>query len=195
MENISREVSWVARGRFRQAIIRALTKPLTATELCERCSVFYPRPRLSNLWLVLREMEQQELVYRLIPGQCAGNLFFLTERGQAVATMMFGTTVQAISAHFDWRTYAKVARAKRRRLILNELSKDVYRDPTQAKGGNIYRNLRHRHPIAFNPVLDTLKELVRLDLVSYEKMRFNGDYKVYQLTHLGKQIVRQLRKE
>lgn len=87
MEQLYEEYAWVSRGRQRQAVIKALFKPMTPTELRKKSVEYNKRISLSNVSDVLRHFVRHGLAECMNPEVRTGRLYRLTDIGEEVRTL------------------------------------------------------------------------------------------------------------
>ena len=186
------DVPWLKRGRQRAAVAQALRKPMTATEICAAARAINPHIQLRDVWHLLRQMQERELVHCINPRLVTGRLYELTYRGKAAATVAFGVVIPATPTHIDWRKYSRVARAKIRRLTLSGLGHLEQKTGEPQTTTHLRKHLRSEHPVGLNPVIRALKDLVHLGLVQCAGTTQMRCCKLYRLTPAGKRILEQL---
>lgn len=184
-------VGWVRRGRQRAALVEALRRPMTASELCRAAQPVNPRIQLRDVWFLMGQLRDRRLVVCLNPKHTTGKLYILTRRGRAVASEAFGIPINPAPTGIHWPTYTKVDRAQVRKLVLLELAR--LPGGTAATATVIRKRLRAQHAIALNPALRALKELKRLCLVHAELASASDHRWVYCLTPAGQRMARLLR--
>jgi len=186
------DVPWLKRGTQRAAVAQALRKPMTGTEICAVARTFNPRIQLRDVWHLLRQMQEREIVYCLNPRLVTGRLYALTERGRDEVHAAFGVVVAAPPASVDWRKYAWVIRAKIRRLTLEALGHLESLSSAAQTATSIRKYLRDDHAVGLNPVIRAIKELVWLGLVQPAGVTSERACKLYRLTPMGRRILNQL---
>ena len=179
-------VEWVRRGRQRAALVQALRRPMTASELCRAAQPLNPHIQLRDVWFLMGQLRKRGLVVCLNPKHSTGKLYTLTPRGRTIASEAFGLPMAAAPTGINWATYAKVVRAKVRKLVLLELSR--LSGGTTATATVIRKRLRAQHAIALNPALRALKDLRQLGLVHAEPASDSDRRWVYRLTPAGLRI-------
>lgn len=181
---------WIKRGRQRAAVFQVLRKPMTTSEICRAAQAFNPHIQLRDVWFIMGQFKARGLAVCLNPKHATGKVYALTERGRGLAEHAFGTRAFEPTPQIDWRRYAKVARAKSRRLVLMELA-------ALNTGGGITatmvrKSLRERHPLGLNPTIRALKELERAGLASSHTLDAKDRRRRYTITKPGAAIARQL---
>lgn len=174
---------WIRRGRQRAAVARMLRKPMTTTEICRAARELAPHIRLRDIWLILKEMAERRLAVCLNPRHVTGKLYALTDRGRRAVKQAFSIEVPRISKGVDWRKYARVVRAKVRRLVLLEVARLSASGPVTAT--EVKRSLREKHPLGLNPTIRALKELERMGLVASQAAASEGHRRSYSATKTG----------
>lgn len=149
-----------------------------------------PKLQLRDIWLILREMEARGLVNCLNPRHVTGKLYAFTLRGRRTVKQAFSIQVSRPPNDVDWRKYARVSRAKVRRLILQHL----YRLPVgiAATATTIRKGLRDHHPLGLNPTIRALKELEQLGLLRALPISNRDCRRHYHLSKAGTAIVQQM---
>jgi DNA-binding PadR family transcriptional regulator len=187
------DTGWLKRGRQRAAVAQVLRKPMTATEICSAARVINSHIQLRDIWYLLKEMQNRNLVLCRNPRLVTGRLYELTARGQQVVASAFSISIAPAAEHLDWRKYSWVVRAKIRRLTLVGLENLQEKSGTAQTATGIRKHLRSEHGVALNPVLKALKDLVRLGLVKEAGVTEQRRCKLYRVTPAGQRIIEQLR--
>jgi DNA-binding PadR family transcriptional regulator len=167
---------------------------MTGTEICAAARAFNPRIQLRDVWHLLRQMQERELVYCLNPRLVTGRLFALTERGRDEVQAAFGIIVPQPPTNLDWRKYSWVVRARIRRLTLTALGQLAARLKAPQTATGIRKHLRLDHAVGLNPTIRAVKELVKLGLVQPAGVTEERACKLYRLTGMGHRILDQLRR-
>ncbi len=186
------DVPWLKRGSQRAAVAQALRKPMTGTEICAIARTFNPRIQLRDVWHLLRQMQDREMVYCLNPRLVTGRLYALTERGRDEVHAAFGVVIAVPPANIDWRKYSWVVRAKIRRLVLAALEELEVKTHAAQTATAIRKHLRTEYAVGLNPVIRAIKELVRLGLVQPAGVTPERACKLYRLSPMGRRILRQI---
>jgi len=185
------DVPWLKRGSQRAAVAQALCKPMTGMEICTVARTINPRIQLRDVWHLLRQMQDREMVYCINPRLVTGRLFAMTERGRDEVHAAFGIIVGIPPAGLDWRKYSWVVRAKIRRLTLAALGQLESRTSTPQTATAIRKFLRTEHTVGLNPVMRAIKDLVKLGLVQQDGVTDERSCKLYRLTKMGRRILDQ----
>ena len=180
------------RGRQKRAILQVLLHPMTKKQLCLEAGRIDPHIQLRDAWFVLRQFQKKGLVECLNPGQVTGKLFCLTEFGRKIVASAFKLKAPPLSPHVPWRKYSVVVRAKTRRMLVMELGKFTSLNLGEATATKIRKRLNQTYPIGLNPILRSLKELVKLGLVKSVGVTKKQHRKIYQLTADGERIRQEL---
>jgi len=188
------DVPWLRRGRQRAAVARVIRKPVTAKEICIAARALSPRIQLRDVWHLLKEMRERNLVTCHNPRLVTGRLYELTYRGGAAATAAFGVVIPPVPINIDWRKYSWVERAKLRRLTLSGLAELEARTGGSQTATAIRKHLRSEHPVGLNPVVRAVKDLLGLGLVREAGRTRKRGSKLYRLTAAGERIVEQLKR-
>ena len=186
------DVPWLKRGRQRAAVAQALRKPMTGTEICAAARAINPRIRLRDVWHLLKQMQERELVHCFNPRLVTGRLYALTERGRDDVHAAFGIVVASSPSNLDWRKYSWIVRAKIRRLALTALGHLEAKTNAPQTATIIRKHLRAEHAVGLNPVIRALKDLLRLGLVQQAGTTDERACKLYRLTRMGRRILDQL---
>ena len=75
---------WIVRGKQRIAIIRAMYKPLTPTEIRKQSKQYNEKISLNNTSDVLRGFVKQGIAICLNPEDKTGRLYKLTDNGEEI---------------------------------------------------------------------------------------------------------------
>ena len=182
------------RGTQRAAVLQALRKPMPASELCRAARRINPHLQLRDLWLVLPKLMERGMVVCLTPRQANGKLYALTPTGRRLVQQVFGLEHAIFPATVNWRDYSWVVRAKTRRMTLDGLARLGEKAGRPQTASAVRRFLRAEHPVGLNPVLRSLKELLRRGLVRVAGTTEEQPRRLYQLTPTGERIVVHLRR-
>jgi len=183
---------WLRWGRQKSAVAQVLRKPMTASEIAKAAQRLNSRLRLRDVWHLMRQFQERDLVACLNPHAATGKLYMLTDLGRAAVATIFHTPVEMVEAQVDWRRYGRVARARIRRLLLLGLAQWSAVLPLTAS--LIRRLLRDKHPLGLGPTVRGLKELEQFGLVKSQPVNSRSTRKFYQVTRQGHLIARQLLK-
>ena len=186
------DVPWLKRGSQRAAVAQALRKPMTGTEICAVARTINPRIQLRDVWHLLHQMQEREMVHCINPRLVTGRLYALTERGRDEVHAAFGVVIAVPPANIDWRKYSWVVRAKIRRLVLAALEELEVKTHAAQTATAIRKHLRTEYAVGLNPVIRAIKELVRLGLVQPAGVTPERACKLYRLSPMGRRILRQI---
>lgn len=187
------DTQWIRRGSQRSAVVRALRKPMTATEICWAARQLSPRIQLRDVWYLLKQLQERGLVRALNPRAANGRLQELTVRGREVVQATFEIQIDPSPPGIDWRKYGQVVRARIRRLTLIQLDRLESRADLGQTATAIRKHLRPEYPVGLNPILRALKDLRRLGLVRDAGVTRLRSCMLYRLTPAGARIVHQLK--
>ncbi|MBE0542236.1 MAG: hypothetical protein IH623_12685 [Verrucomicrobia bacterium] len=165
---------------------------MTGTEICTTARAINPHIQLRDVWHLLQQMQERELVYCINPRLVTGRLYTLTERGRDEVHAAFGIVVPNPPANLDWRKYSWVVRARIRRLTLTAVGHLEARNHAPQTATAIRKHLRTDHAVGLNPVIRAVKELVKLGLVQPAGVTEARACKLYRLTGMGRRILDQL---
>lgn len=194
MESVVTLEKWLRRGTQRAAVLQALRKPMPASELCREARRINRHLQLRDLWLLLPQLRARSLVTCLTPRQANGKLYALTPTGRTLVQHAFALEHPVFPATVNWRDYSWVVRAKTRRLTLDGLARLGEKSGQPQTASTVRRFLRSEHPVGLNPMLRSLKELLRRGLIRVAGTTEGRPLRLYQLTPAGERIVTQLRR-
>ena len=184
---------WLQRGRQKRTIAQVLLKPMTPSHILVKAQRFNPHIQLRDIWRLLGQFERQGLAFCINPKQVTGKLYFLTDLGRAAVKAAFGQEVAPLPENIDWDAYARVVRAKVRKLVVIELGKPC--GPARARTtSEIRKNLLPGNPIGLNQAIRAVKELQQQKLIRDAGTTVEGSRKLYQLTPLGRRVVEELKR-
>jgi DNA-binding PadR family transcriptional regulator len=186
------DAEYLKRGRQRAAVAQTLKKPMTGTEICSAARALNPHIQLRDIWHLLHEMEQHELVFCLTPRLVTGRLYWLTAKGRMAVQDAFRISVNDPPSNIDWRRYSWVVRAKIRRLTLIGLGHLEEKGGEPQTATTVRKRLISEHGVGLNPVIRALKDLLRLGLVRHAGLTKKHCCTLYSLTPAGKRILEQL---
>jgi|SRR2546427_1623067 len=189
------EVRWVKRGRQRRAVVQVLRKPMTGSQIWKAARSINPRLQLRDVWWLCRELAACGLVVGLNSHRVTGRVYFLTDRGRAVAQRVFEREVQPSPGCMDWKRYGWVMRGRIRRQVLQAMERGIVTDGNSAS--EIRRRLLETCPMGLNATLRALHELTQCRLtarVTRVGRRKTAKRKLYVLTAAGRRMVEELRR-
>jgi hypothetical protein len=188
------DAEWLKRGRQRAAVAQTLKKPMTGTEICATARALTPQVQLRDVWHLLKEMQQRDLVLCLTPRLVTGRLYGPSARGRSAVQEAFGIVIPEPPSNIDWRKYSWVVRAKIRRLTLIGLGQLEERTGESQTATAVRKRLLSEQGVGLNPVIRSLKDLLRLGLVQMSGVTKKRCCTLYTLTPAGKRILEQLRR-
>ncbi len=186
--------AWIERGCQRRALLEALTKPKTPTQLCRGARIRAPCIQVRDVWLLLGQYMQQGLVDCLTPNEPIGKIFYLSSLGQRVACAMLAREVVTTPTDVDWCRYSRVVRAKARRVVVIELARPQGMGPRGRTASMLRDQLRDTAKLGLNSVIRALNDLVSMRLVRCIAITPKRKQKVYGLTRSGRLIAEWLRR-
>ncbi|NOS71524.1 MAG: hypothetical protein HOP33_16560 [Verrucomicrobia bacterium] len=186
------DVPWLKKGSQRAAVAQALRKPMTGMEICTVARTINPRIQLRDVWHLLQQMQERDIVYCFNPRLITGRLYALTELGRDDVHAAFGIVVSTPPENIDWRKYSWVVRAKIRRLALTALAEMEAKTHAPQTVTAMRKHLRTEHAIGLNPLIRAIKELAKLGLVIQNGVTDERSCKLYRLTKMGQRVVHQL---
>ncbi len=74
--------AWVVKGRQRTATLKAMTHPMTPSQIHKKCKEYNEKVSLNNTSDVLRSFVRQGLATCLNPQEKTGRLYKLAEAGE-----------------------------------------------------------------------------------------------------------------
>jgi hypothetical protein len=178
------------RGRQKRVIVQVLRKPMTATEIVTAGRQINPHLQLRDLWFLMPQLQQRNLLTCLTPDELTGKLYCLTDFGRYVADIAFGILAEGAPEDIDWRKYAWVARGRIRRLVLLEVSCHRLGEEKAKTSSRVRKRLPC--PVSFNSTRQALGELRRARLIRCVALTSNGCQKLYRTAHQGERIAAQL---
>ena len=188
------DAEWLKRGRQRAAVAQALRKPMTGARICSTARTLAPLIRLRDVWHLLKQMQQRELVFCLTPRLVTGRLYSLNAKGRSAAYHAFGISISEPPSNIDWRKYSQVVRAAVRRYTLIGLGQ-IEKNTGQAQTATAVRKcVRTEHGVGLNPVIRALKDLMKAGLLHQDGFTAQRCCKLYRLTPAGKRILEQLQR-
>ncbi len=134
------------------------------SQILDAARTLNPRIQLRDIWFILRQFTNRELVQCLNPTAPTGKLFFWTDKGKKVVHKAFGMTIEKLPTGIDWHKYARIIRGKTRRAVLSELRKPQF-FKNGATATDIKRSLGKHYPLGLNATIRALKELVQDGMV------------------------------
>ena len=188
------DAEWLKRGRQRAAVAQVLKKPMTGTEICAAARASNPRIQLRDVWFLMRQFQERNLVVCFNPRLVTGRLCSLTDTGRRSVAKAFGIVLEPTPTEVDWRKYSWVARARIRRLTLLGLAELESKTKDAQTATSIRKHLRNEHPVGLDLVVRALKELLSLGLVRESGVAQKRGCKLYRVTRAGQRIVEQLKR-
>lgn len=175
MVQLRSDNEWLKWGRQRSAIAHVLRRPMTPSEIWRAAKAITPRIQLRTVCIMLRQMEQRNLITCSHPNKITGKVYY------------WSTARWPVSFAVNWPRYASVMRGRNRQLVLLELAR---RDRQSAS--RIRRTVNERHPVSLNSVIRTLKDLDAFRLIKGAGQEEKPGQKLYQLTTTGRHMAEML---
>src|SRR3989442_8626539 len=182
MENVVTTVRWLQRGRQRSAVVLALHKPMTSSEICAAARRINPRVQLRDVWFIIRQLMQRKFVHCLNPRRTNGQLFYLTDQGRDAVAAAFGRRCDPLPQNVNWRKYGDVVRGNTRRLVLEGLGRLVKRTGGSQTAAEVRKFLRNGHAGSLNSVIRALRELETLGVIRFVGIAKKQGRKLYTLS-------------
>jgi DNA-binding PadR family transcriptional regulator len=173
MVQLASDSNWLKRGRWRAAVAEVLRRPMTPSEIWRAARTLAPRMQLRDVWFILRQLEQRQLVTCFNPKDRTAKVYYWSTR----------PTVPTL----NWHGYAFVMRAKVRRHVLTHLAHRADQPATQ-----IRRLVNARYPVSLNAIIRALRDLRTHQLITIVGDGEKRGQKIYRLTAAGRQIAEQL---
>ena len=184
------------RGKQRRAVARVLNHPLTVSQIWKQAREQAPKLQLRDVWFILRQLEERDLVQCFNPSLLNGKVFFWTERGRTVVEAALGKTVSpTIVENLNWNRYGKVARASVRRRVLEEISRPSLPEQRGKCVSEIRRQLLDKTPMELSRAIRAVKELSHLKLIRPAGYTPKPKRKLYELTPAGRRVVETLKRQ
>ena len=76
--------AWIVRGRQRIAVLKAMSKPQTSTEICKKSKEYNGKISLNNTSDILRCFARHSVAICLNNEEKVGRLYKLTESGEEI---------------------------------------------------------------------------------------------------------------
>jgi hypothetical protein len=190
VSNLRNEIRWLKRGRQKRVIVQVLRKPMTATEIVTAARQINPHLQLRDLWFLMPQLQQRNLIICLTPDELTGKLYCLTDFGRYVAEMAFGIMAENTPEDIDWRKYAWAARGRIRRWVLLEVGCHRLGEEKAKTSSRIRKRLPC--PVSFNSTREALGELRRARLIRCVALIPSTRQKLYRATPQGERIAAQL---
>jgi Fe2+ or Zn2+ uptake regulation protein len=77
------------KGDQKKALLEALRKPMTGSELLAAMHKDCPKTQLRDIWRLLKKLGARGLVHCLAPNEGNGRLYFFTEKGRRSEAFLF----------------------------------------------------------------------------------------------------------
>src|SRR5262249_48961049 len=122
-----------------------------------------------------------------------GRVFFLTDFGRAVVEAAFDIHVAPLPAQTNWEQFGKVARARVRRRVLEEIAKPAIRDVAGKSTSEIRKNLLDRSPMELSRAIRAVNDLAQIKLIRVPGFTPKQKRKLYMLTPAGRRVVEALK--
>ena len=171
---------WIDGSLYRSAVFDAIDKPRTGKAILEICKESCPKMSYQDVRHTLRALEARQIAKCLNPSQQTGRLYVVVD-GQ-------GKSAQTVSDR-ETQLLAKVARAKSKKAILNEVGLEGIGDGRPKTAELIRRNLLNQYPMNLSWVIASLRSLVEMDLVECLDRTSKRGLKIYSITSTGRGII------
>ena len=185
---IEKDIKWINWGSQKQAILRAMGKPMMPSRLLREARKLNRKISFGDLSSIIRECMGRGIVECLTPRQLTGRIYCLTDYGRQLVWRIFSLEIPPLDKEFNWNKYALVIAGKTRKLILKELFllKPYYENGITLAA--IRKRLSRIYPITLSQTYSAMSYLLKAKIVrisGYAKLR---NSKLYKLTLEGKRI-------
>jgi DNA-binding PadR family transcriptional regulator len=177
------------------ALIKALRKPMTGTELLEAMCEECPNAQLRDIWRLLKNLEKRGLVYCLTPEEITGRLYFFTEKGLEMARNNYDISIDP-SPPLDWKKYSQVVRGLARKAVLMAIgSSPLLSETLEPKTATQVRKylVNHKQPMGLGGTIRAIHELERMGLVHRVGVTSKRSCPLYLPTEEGRKFIDQIK--
>jgi DNA-binding HxlR family transcriptional regulator len=144
---------------------------MTPSEIWRAAQAIAPRIQLRDVWFILRQMQERQLVTCFNPKELTAKVYF------------WANSRVAFFSERDWRNYAYVIRAKVRRAVLLQLA-----DRGDQAASRVRQSINERYPVSLNAVIRALRDLRLRKLVRVSGEGEKRGQKMYRITAAGRRI-------
>ena len=167
---------------------------MTSLEIVNAARPLSPRLQLRDVWHLMRQFEQEGLAACLNPQEKTGRLYHLTDFGREVVRSELGIEIDPPAPDLDWTAYARIARAKARRSVLQELGQPRWDGTVGIAAAVLRKRLTDKYPLGLNPTIRALQELCADSLGEVVGTTKKRKQKLYRITKLGEKVLAQIGK-
>jgi hypothetical protein len=185
---IRKDIQWIKWGSQKQAVLRALSRPMTPTELLREAKKFNRKISFGDMSNLTCEFMKRGIVECLTPRQLTGRIYCLTDYGRQLVQRAWGLEMPPLDADFNWNKYALVVAGKTRKLILKELFflKSYYENGITLAA--LRKRLSRIYPITLSQTYCAMGYLLKARLVKIIGCAKLYNSKLYKLTPQGVKI-------
>ena len=167
---------------------------MTSLEILNAARPLSPRLQLRDVWHLMRQFEQEGLAACLNPTEKTRRLYHLTDFGREVVRSEFGIQIDSPALDLDWSVYARIARAKARRSVLQELGRPRWDGTAGITAAMLRKRLAEKYPLGLNPTIRALQELCADGLSEVVGTTKKRRQKLYRLAQTGERVLTQMSK-
>lgn len=184
-------------GEQKEALIKALHKPMPGTELLASMQQQFPKLELPQITRLLRSLEDKGLVQCLNASAITGRIYYFTEEGQSYAEKKYNISARPLLGGINWRKYGRVIAGKARRDALLAME-NPWRGMKEKTKGELRKMLsfsqgaQGKHPMGMSAAIRAVNELEDLGLIKRKGRAKRGE-SLYVISLSGRRIIAQLR--
>lgn len=160
---------------------------MTASEIWQAARLLNPHIQLRDVWFILGQLQERNLVTCLTPKLVTGKVHCLTDLGRKVVAQCLSVPPALPVPSIRWKHYGYVVRGQMRKRVLLEFLRHEVGAAITASA--LRRRMLDSHPAGLNPTLRALKELTALDLVRLQEAPDGKPSKGYAITPHGHHLV------
>ncbi len=165
---------------------------MTGREILKAARPHSPCLQFRDVWHLTQEFQKEGLLACLNPDEQTGRLYCWTDLGRESIGIAFGLAVEPAPEDVDWKLYGRIARAKARRSVLQELRQPRWDGKEALTATDIRKSLLKKQPLALNPTIRALQHLCAEGLAEIIGTTKKRRQKLYRLTNSGERIVEQM---
>ena len=184
--------TWIQLGLQKRAVISSLRKPMCGVELLAKAKLLTPKIRLRDIRLILRKLEDRNLIFCLNPNALTGRLYFYTGLGIRLLREELGIQLLQADPSLDWNTYGWIVSGKARKAVITELGRPRFEPVPGFTATALRKALLPAHPMGLNPMIESLNELEQRALVKCVGRTRKRDLRLMAISDQGIKIYQAL---
>ena len=105
MQLESDDIKWIKRGCQKRFLTLSIRKPLASSEIETEARALKSRIRIRDIWFLMKQFEDRNLVFCINRQERTGKLYFWTDYGRKIVSEAIGRVIDPIPDDIEWNSY------------------------------------------------------------------------------------------